>query len=152
MGKPLMERFMEKVRKGENCWEWIGGKQAHGYGVIRQNGKNKSAHRISYQLFIGIIPDGLCVLHKCDNPSCVNPDHLFLGTQLDNNRDAIAKGRTYYPKGENNHSKLLNIHIPIIRKLHKRGISQTNIAKQYGVSQQLISNIITGKTWKHLPA
>lgn len=102
--KPIEDRFWGKVdRRGlDECWKWLGAKAPHGYGQIgTKSSKHMLAHRFSYELHYGPIPDndtyhGTCVLHKCDNPSCVNPAHLFLGTQSDNVADMIAKGRDNY--------------------------------------------------------
>ena len=93
-----MERFYNKVIVSEACWEWIGAKQkVNGYGVIRINKKNELAHRLSYTMNLGPIPEGLWVLHKCDNRGCVNPNHLFLGTRSDNVNDMYKKGRGAKP-------------------------------------------------------
>lgn len=84
---------MERVVTTESgCWEWTGWR-AHGYGYFFHEGKDQRAHRVSYELFVGSIPDGLVVMHSCDNRPCVNPDHLSVGTQADNVRDMVAKGR-----------------------------------------------------------
>jgi len=93
--KPLLERWRDKAgAEDENgCWPWIGAKTHYGYGKIRKNHKQIGAHRISYELHIGKIPKGMSVLHSCDNPGCVNPKHLFLGTQSDNLKDMFKKGR-----------------------------------------------------------
>ena len=88
--KSLKDRFWEKVNKTNECWEWIAGK-SHGYGVFWINGKLLRAHRVAWSIYNGGIPEGLLVLHKCDNPACVNPDHLFIGTQQDNVDDMITK-------------------------------------------------------------
>lgn len=91
---PIKSRFFKHVKKTDGCWIWTGYCQKNGYGTIHcGKGSIKRAHRISYEIHCGKIPDGLYVCHKCDNPSCVRPDHLFLGTQLDNIRDCISKGR-----------------------------------------------------------
>jgi hypothetical protein len=96
--KSTLERFEDKFVKSESgCWEWIGGKYVGGYGVFYFRGKKRGAHRVSYILYVGEILNGLSVCHKCDNPSCVNPNHLFLGTQLDNVRDMFSKGRGILP-------------------------------------------------------
>jgi hypothetical protein len=92
--KPLGERFWLKVRKGEGCWEWQGARLPHGYGHLSVPDRGHvNAHRIAWELTNGEIPDGLWVLHHCDNPPCVRPDHLFLGTAQDNVDDSIRKGR-----------------------------------------------------------
>ncbi len=95
--KTVAERFWAKVRKGEGCWLWVGAKQHNGYGYLHSGGhsirKPLRAHRVSWELHNGPIPDGLRVLHSCDTPCCVNPAHLFLGTQSDNMKDCAAKGR-----------------------------------------------------------
>ena len=88
-----MNRFWAKVCKTNGCWTWTASKNPHGYGQIRLSGKLTLAHRVSWTIHNGVIPEGLFVLHICDNPPCVRPDHLFLGTQKDNIRDAVAKKR-----------------------------------------------------------
>lgn len=88
-------RFWARVQKGDGCWEWQGTRIAHGYGRLRVGSERVLAHRYSWRITNGPIPAGMSVLHRCDNPPCVRPDHLFLGTQLDNNRDRSAKGRSY---------------------------------------------------------
>ncbi len=91
--KPTSERFWKYVLKTSSCWLWTAYKLPGGYGMASHNRQHILAHRVSYELTHGIIPDRLWVLHRCDNPSCVNPDHLFLGTAKDNTHDAIRKGR-----------------------------------------------------------
>ena len=92
--KSIDERFWSKVNKTGDCWLWTGVRVGIGYGQIYLNGKKTPAHRVSWLLHHGIIPNGLLVLHKCDNPPCVNPNHLFTGTNSDNMKDAYIKGRS----------------------------------------------------------
>jgi len=90
-----MKRFWEKVNKTNICWLWIGNTDGK-YGVISYQGKSQKAHRVSWILHYGDIPKGLCVCHKCDNPPCVNPEHLFLGTYKENKKDSVDKGRAVF--------------------------------------------------------
>lgn len=152
----IKKRFWAKVDKRgpDECWEWVGantgGKSR--YGILRVNNRGFLAHRLSYSLKHGNIPDGLCVLHRCDNPSCVNPGHLFLGTYLENNRDKARKGRANPPYGtrEPNH-KLTAADVIRIRKRYAAGDTrQRDIAAQYGVSQRLISLIVRREAWRHI--
>lgn len=148
-------RFWNKVIKTEGCWNWIGCKIGKmGYGQFRfvKNGKIQNrAHRVSWIIHNGEIPDGLLVLHKCDNPLCVRPDHLFLGTDLDNATDRMKKGRFTPPIGERNgRAKLNQSDVLEIRRLYYGGMYQSMIAERFGVSQCIVSNILTGKSWKHI--
>lgn len=100
-----MDRFFQKVAKGIDCWIWTAGKDSWGYGTFRMHGKVIGSHRASWEIHNGPISKGMSVLHHCDNPPCVNPDHLFIGTHTDNMRDCISKGRngqinkTHCPQG-----------------------------------------------------
>jgi hypothetical protein len=92
--RSLTDRFWEKVEKGDGCWLWKGQIGTPGYGTLSvSHNRKRSAHRVSWELHYGTVPDGMCVLHRCDNRPCVRPDHLFVGTLLDNNVDCIKKGR-----------------------------------------------------------
>ncbi len=149
----IQQRFWSKVDKlgPDECWNWLASKRTAGYGHFRLGKTMKSAHRISWLFVHGPIPEGMFILHICDNPSCVNPDHLFLGTHQDNADDKVNKGRHVPCKGSRNgYSKLTEEDIPHIRKLHDNGISQTAIAEEYGVIQATISKIVLGNSWTHV--
>lgn len=153
----LIDRFIRRTSKAGRCVEWCGATNAAGYGrVVRTvNGRETEflAHRLSYALFVGPTPDDLDVCHGCDNPPCVNPCHLFLGTHTDNMRDAIAKGRFVFPvppRGEQNgHAKLTEAEVREILAL--RGVlSQRAIAARFRVSRRLVRRIHDGELWVHL--
>jgi len=152
---PIEERFWKYVNKTDYCWEWVGCVGKRGYGVISRNCATRTAHRVSYEINIGIIPAGMCVCHKCDNKLCVNPDHLWLGTLQDNIADMIKKGRNArikVAKGEDHHSaKLTNKDVIEIRELRKSSnLSQREIAKMYGVTRPMIGYIERRKSWTHI--
>lgn len=164
--RPEKERFWEKVSKSDNCWTWIGHLDATGYG--RFNAKQSDrAHRYSYILHFGSIPHGLLVCHKCDNPSCVNPDHLFVGTDKDNRDDCIAKGRHNAPTGDRNfrhrhpeslrgenapNAKLTAHQVRQIRSLYKpHVVMRKDLALKFNISRAQIDRIIEGSAWCHLP-
>ena len=147
------------IRNKENeCWGWKRTTNNGGYGYFSSRGQKKwAAHRYSYEKYIGQIPDGLFVLHRCDNPPCSNPLHLFLGTNSDNTKDAYDKGRRKavpiecMPRGNNCHlSKLTENQVVEIKKMISNGKSNTEIAKLFGVIHQTISAIRNKKTWKHI--
>ncbi|XSS45952.1 HNH endonuclease [Propionibacteriaceae bacterium Y2011] len=102
------------------------------------------ASRVAYEAWVGPIPDGLCVLHRCDNPPCVNPGHLFLGTRTDNSVDKVTKRRA--PNGERMRHKLTDVQVAEIRTLHESGSSQATLARRFGVSSGHVSQIVNGKT------
>ena len=147
---PLDERFWSKVdrREPEQCWEWKAGKNKTGYGLFWIDGKQQKAHRASYQLHHGPIPDGLHVLHSCDNPSCVNPAHLHLGTQADNMREKMERGRS--PSGEaHGRAKLISKQVDQIRSSYASGgVTKKQLADRFEVSRRQISDIVNGKSWK----
>lgn len=149
---PVLERFNKMVMPEPNtgCHLWIGALFTNGYGVFRISKMNKKAHRMSYELNVGSIPNGLIVCHKCDVPSCVNPDHLFLGTHKDNVQDMINKGRKSSVKGESHGSCRLNeSEVLNIRKLSDIWIYE-NIANLFGISKQHVSDIVNRKKWRHI--
>lgn len=108
------------------------------------------SHIVSWTLHYGPVPAGMCVLHRCDVRVCVNPDHLFLGTRGDNGRDMAAKGRSPYGTRRWN-ARLTDDDIPLIRRLYRDGMGQTEIANLYGVKQGAIWGIVHGKTWRRVP-
>ena len=147
------QRFWEKIEKTDNCWLWSGWRDRDGYGKISISGTTRKAHRVSYELHFGSIPDGMHVLHKCDTPACVCPAHLFLGTHADNMRDRVSKGRSkggFTPGSTHPMAKLNEAAIRAIRGLYADGATQTSLARQFGVHQTLISFIVTGKNWTHI--
>lgn len=142
------ERFFKNVIKGDGCWIWTGCKQKE-YGVFGLNRKIIKAHRYSYVFHNGEIKDNLIVRHKCDNPSCVNPNHLELGTGADNMMDRDIRGRNV--KGERVHtSKINNEIVKKIRNLYSLGYKQKDIAKTYLIAESNVSLICNKKTWKHV--
>lgn len=133
--KPLAERFWPKVRKSDGCWEWTAAKNACGYGVVAcRPGRPRLAHRVAWGLVYGEVDTSACVLHRCDNPSCVRPDHLFLGTQLDNVADMNAKKRGVRP-GRGSLLKGLPDHV--MARLGQA--SDRQLGREAGVSHHVIS-------------
>lgn len=149
-----LARFDAKVRRTDSCWEWTGAKRDNEYGSFKYRGKTRTASRVAWLFAHGEWPGDLCVCHTCDNPSCVRPDHLFLGTDKDNAEDRDAKGRqrngASYGKciGEGHgRAKLTQHQVDLIRSGAFDGLSQREIADQFGVSGSLISMIKSGKKW-----
>ena len=142
------EIFLEHIKKSPNgCWDWEG-YYTDGYGTIRYQGKSWLAHRLSYKFFVGDLRE-LQVLHKCDNRKCVNPDHLYLGTNSDNVRDRVSRNREAYRKGEANpRARLSENDVRLIR--NAVGLTNQAIANEFGVSYQLISRIRRKECWTHL--
>lgn len=147
------ERFWSKVEKTNGCWLWKGA-TSKGYGRLGIGHKMTSAHRFSWELRNGLIPSGQQVLHKCDIRRCVNPDHLFLGTQDDNMKDCASKGRTDRTKkvkGQQHPSaRLTSEQVLEIRALSASGALQRELALRFGVVQTLISKIVRREGWKHV--
>ena len=154
------ERFWTYVEKAASCWRWKGGHNRLGYGKCRLGAITTGAHRAAYQLTHGQIPQGLWVLHRCDVPDCVNPEHLFLGTAQDNTDDMWQKGRgsrqprTSLPGEKNPSAKLTEAEVKKIRKQYAVLIpnatklaTEDALSQQFKVSKSQIRNIITGKNW-----
>lgn len=153
----LSEQFFRHVDKNtaNGCWFWTGVKNTAGYGGLQVNGKRALAHRISYIIHHGAIPEadgfhGNVVCHRCDNPSCVNPEHLFLGSQYANMADRDAKGRRVAPAGESHGMVQLNERdVLSIRDLAGR-YSQKELAKMFSISNSMVSLIVNRKNWTHI--
>lgn len=149
----LSTRFFRKVDRTATCWIWTGNTSRNGYGSIQSGGKGSptlSAHRLSYEMHKGQIPEGCVVMHSCDNPSCVNPDHLSIGTFKENTADMIAKGRkrTIAPKGIDNGKAKLND--SLVRYIRQSSKNAASIARELSLSANCIRGVRTGRTWSHV--
>ncbi len=180
MDSPYSEEFRTRfwshvtIVESENCWIWAASTSKGGYGQvkIRERRSNMRAHRVAWELTNGPIPDGLCILHRCDVPRCVNPGHLFVGTIGDNNRDMATKGRNVMQqpggpvtgdnhwshrnpekvtRGEKVHTAILTAEqVKTIRERHAKGEKQSAIAHAYGVSKYVINGAVLRRTWKSI--
>lgn len=155
MAKRLLNKISMDLSTG--CWEWRGA-TSNGYGYLtvgsRKDGTRhtEKTHKAAYRAFIGDIPAGMHVCHKCDNRKCINPDHLFIGTHLDNMRDRDAKGRNVVIIGtRHTNAKLDDNKVMEARALRKTGITYSSLANRYGVNKKTILNAINGITWGHVP-
>lgn len=143
--KSVLTAFIERIKKTEYCWEWIGTITTHGYGHFKHKQKVYRAHRVAFVLFKGMIPEGMYVCHACDNPKCVNPDHLWLGTPRDNAMDMVSKGRAVGNKWNHKsgdlhpNTKMTSAMIADIKQL-KGKHSQRELSKMFKVSQASIWN------------
>lgn len=145
---PLAERFWRYVEKTSDCWKWTGKATVKGYGRIargRSQGSehptNILAHRVSWIIHFGAVPENMNVLHHCDNPSCVRPDHLFLGSQMDNMIDCSEKGRR---------GNLTRDAVRDMRTAYRSGKTLRALAVEHAVSKSTAFNVIRGKTWRHV--
>lgn len=149
--KPLEERFRMNISVDENgCWIWCGstaGTAGIKYGVIMHKKKLLAAHRLSWEMKNGKIPEGALICHKCDVPLCVNPDHLFTGSHQDNANDMVSKGRQTNGSRHPN-SKLTEMAVKMIRG---RSMSDLEFSRMFGVSENCVWEARIGKTWKHIP-
>ena len=177
----IIQKFESKFTKGgpDECWVWERGKFGSGYGQFSAIGECR-ANRVAYRIYVGPIPDGLCVCHSCDNPACVNPSHLTLGTNKQNSEDMVSKGRQargdqngsrlhpeklrrgnnhparihpeYLLRGEyNNKTKLKVCQVVEIRKRHSRGESCASLGREFGVYGSTIQGIVKRTGWRWVP-
>ena len=144
-------RFWDKVEQSDDCWRWLGAKCSYGYGVIsigpKINNRLVKAHRISYEIHYGSIPDGFSVCHSCDNPECTNPSHLFAAPHRENMLDMVAKRRHAFGS-RNGHAKLCELDVWVILSLPK--IKGKVLAKFFGISDSVISQIRSRQIWTHV--
>lgn len=148
------ERFWRFVERTESCWLWTGTKLRAGYGSLSVSNAppvRALAHRLSWQIHHGEIPDGMHVLHRCDNPSCVRPDHLFLGTHRDNMLDKVSKGRANAPRGERVWgAKLTPEQVREARAAYRAGTRVADLARKYGVSHPSMTKAVRGERWRYV--
>jgi len=155
---PLEKRFWCRVNKEGpihsslgRYWIWTGSKDRLGYGYLGGYTPERRAYRLSYVLNVGPIQEELCVLHRCDNPSCVNPAHLFLGTRYDNNKDRHRKGRSGDHRGESNGRALLTeTLVAEIRLKYRAGVPATKLMSEYGLKRSALYNLLSGHSWSHV--
>jgi len=159
-------RFWGKVSKSDGCWTWVGSVNRYGYGDFRLKRTHALAHRVSFAMAYGPVPNGLFVCHRCDNPLCVNPVHLFAATHQDNMNDMVAKGRGRGPSPENNwmktqpervtrgegrsNSKLTDAAVRKIRLQVASGTAYAVLAQEFSVTINAISCVVLRKTWRHV--
>jgi hypothetical protein len=149
--RPLaQERFWKFVQKTDTCWIWIGYTSAKAYGQFQVNGRPVRAHRFSWEMSFGSISEGMVVCHRCDNPSCVRPEHLFLGTQNENVQDQMRKGRrtNHAAPGEQHHgSKLTEGQVAELRQARLEGRSTNGLAARFGISERHARAVAAGDGW-----
>lgn len=143
------ERFWSYVEKGDGCWEWKGGHASYGYGQTYFRGRGEKAHRAAWALTNGPIPLGMFVCHHCDNRNCVRPDHLFLGTNADNLADAAKKLR-FATEARLRRAKLTPDGVREMRRLASSGMTVTELAAKYGVSDTVVGKVIRHRAWRHI--
>ena len=156
---PIEQRFWKYIKKTPTCWLWVGrSKNEWGYGVIGLGGRNagkERVHRLSWMMHNGAIPPGLFVLHKCDVPACIRPDHLFLGTAADNMKDCLSKNRinrSQRTTGEKHYNHKVSLNDVIeIRRRRSGGEFLKTIAADFNITVSAVHSIAKGKNWKHTP-
>jgi hypothetical protein len=163
----IARRFWSKVDKSAVCWLWNGSRNRRGYGLFNIDRRSRLAPRIAWTLTVGAIPDGMSVLHKCDNPPCVNPEHLFLGTMRDNVLDMLQKNRANPAKGERSgprkhpervprgetsgKSKLTDDAVRTIRAEYSAGtVTRADLARRFAVKHTTVCDIVARRAWKHI--
>jgi HNH endonuclease len=160
MDEKRIARFWSRVdRRGpDECWGWTAGTQGNGYGRLRIDRRRVLAHRMAWELTFGPIPagtgyHGTCVCHRCDDPSCCNPAHMFLGTHADNMTDRDRKGRNRPPRGSGQGAAILDEQrVALIRELYATGeYLQRELGQKFGVHKSTITAIASRRTWKHVP-
>ena len=147
-----MQRFWSKVdvRDVDDCWEWLGGKTRGGYGEFFFEGSVRRAHRVAWMLEKGEIPEGSLILHSCDNPACVNPAHLSIGSHVDNAADMVARGRACVGEKQGS-SRLTEKSVGEIRRRYAAGgVTIRELAAEHGVAEMTVSDVIHRRTWLHV--
>ena len=152
MSKSVRERLEKhsQINEATDCIEWRGSKSPEGYGYIKVNGRTRYVHRTAYEIHKGAIPKHCVVMHQCDNPRCINPDHLVVGSVADNIADKVAKARQ--AKGERNgRAKLRARQVAAIRRFHLAGrLTKSQLARKYSVDRACIDRIVSKRTWRHI--
>lgn len=141
-----MERFWNKVEKTEGCWNWKAHRNKLGYGMFKTASGSELAHRVSYRMAGRLYDESLCVLHRCDNPRCVNPDHLWLGSRIDNNQDKVNKGRASALHGEDNgRCRISDAQVSEMRTCYEAGSKILDLAEKFCISKSQVWNIVSGR-------
>lgn len=138
--------FWARTKDAGDCIEWVGARSSDGYGCVKWDGRVRGTHRVAYQLAVGNIPHGLCVCHSCDNPACVNPDHLFLGSHKDNMADRNRKGRASGGRTKSM-AKLTPAIASEIRRMCAAGMLQKDCAALFGIHKGTVNDLVLRKTW-----
>jgi len=143
--------FLSRIDTSGDCWLWQAGLDGCGYGKVATGGHHIGAHRIAYQLFVGLIPPGKCVMHRCDTPRCVRPSHLCLGTQYENTLDSVAKRRHAWGE-RNGHARLVEAQVLELRRLWREDrLPQGELARRFGIHKTKVNEIIHYRRWRYLP-